>query len=124
MFGIRVFATALLILVASRQSLLASLSFRDGNVHEIFGTNLGGGVQVSNFSTVKLYQAAGTNCGDLVISPGSVFEFEGGARPDGVVTSSVVPEPNMLAIWSLLVGLGITVGWRRRNRAGGPAYRP
>jgi len=30
--------------------------------------------------------------------------------------STVIPEPSTLLIWSLLAGLGIAVGWRRRKR--------
>jgi len=117
-FIIRVLAAALLVLVASSQSLLASLSYEDGNVHEVLGSNLGGGLQVGNFSTVEIYEVRGTNCGDVLVSPGSVLDFEGGPRPDGVVISTVVPEPDAIMIWSLLGGLGIAIGCRRHNRAG------
>jgi len=33
-----------------------------------------------------------------------------------IVNGAVVPEPTTLLIWSLLVSLGITLGWRRRKR--------
>ena len=36
---------------------------------------------------------------------------------DNVVLSQAVPEPTTLIIWSLLGGLGISIGWWRRKRA-------
>jgi len=40
---------------------------------------------------------------------GHPYEF---APPQG----AVIPEPSTLLVWSLLAGLGIGVGWRRRSR--------
>jgi len=34
-----------------------------------------------------------------------------------VKIGAVVPEPGTIVIWSLLAGLGIGLGWRRRKRA-------
>ena len=38
-------------------------------------------------------------------------------RLDAETPDDVIPEPASIAIWSLLGGLGLIVGWRRRRRA-------
>jgi len=119
MFVIRVSAALLLVLAASSQRAQASISYHDGAVHQISGDTLGDGIQVSNFTVVEVYGGAESNCGSLDVSGGGIFCFEGFAvqsvQPAG--TASVVPEPNTMIIWSALGGLGIVIGWRRRNRA-------
>jgi len=42
--------------------------------------------------------------------------FDGIYVAEPSTTGAVIPEPATIAIWSLLAGLGIGVGWRRRKR--------
>ncbi len=41
--------------------------------------------------------------------------FTDGGDPNLVMAQGVVPEPATLLVWSLLAGLGIGLGWRRRR---------
>jgi len=58
----------------------------------------------------------GTNTIDFVVSNTGT-----GANPTGLLVTQVagtyllVPEPTTLLIWSLLAGLGVGLGWRRRK---------
>jgi len=46
---------------------------------------------------------------------GSGWDYEG--RADNIIMNlTYIPEPSTILIWSLLAGLGIGVGWRRRGR--------
>lgn len=42
--------------------------------------------------------------------------FTFGSKPDSAITTTVVPEPATLTLWSLLGGLGIAACWRRRRK--------
>jgi len=71
------------------------------------------------------------NPGD-VYAGGAAFSSGGGGNPANpitlhnfdrvfhadltAVTAEVIPEPSTILIWSLLAGLGIAAGWRRRKR--------
>ncbi|MGO9108885.1 MAG: hypothetical protein ACLP9L_06595 [Thermoguttaceae bacterium] len=122
----RVFAAAVLFLVANGQSALASIYFHDGGVHQVSGGVIDGGIQVSNGSIVDI--SGGIINGDVEVSNGFV-DISGG-KIDGsleVGDASVfgagppqslpTPEPTTIIIWSVLGGLGITIGWPRHNSA-------
>ena len=117
MFVIRLFAVALLVLVANGQSARASvLSFNDGCVHQISSDSIGGGIEVSNHSVVEVYKGSGANCGSLDVCAGSVVIFNDAPQPQPA--SATVPEPNAIIIWSLLSSAGLGLGWwRKRNLA-------
>jgi hypothetical protein len=59
----------------------------------------------------------GTDIDALLLD--STGTFTGGSQigpPESAFAIMPIPEPSTLLIWSLLAGLGIGAGWRRRER--------
>ena len=52
---------------------------------------------------------------DFSVWDGALTADEVGFLANGGSVSGLVPEPTTLLIWSLLAGLGIGLGWRRRK---------
>ena len=86
--------------------------FSAGDAGELWvNGQIGSNAALSTFATVANSDALG----NLVInvnapsSPG--VDIAGLAIEQG----TVIPEPTTLLIWSLLAGLGVSLGWRRRR---------
>jgi len=70
---------------------------------------------------------SGTSIGGTNSVTGNPYDYtatdfkalSGSVPPDGALywndVAAVVPEPATLVIWSLLAGLGVGLGWRRRR---------
>jgi len=54
---------------------------------------------------------------DQIILPKGAIWDTSNLLEDGTLRFVAVPEPSTVAIWTLLAGLGIGIGWRRRKRA-------
>jgi len=68
-------------------------------------------VDVTNIVN-KWTTGTNANNGFTMYAPSTVFQ---GAGFSGATLSVVIPEPTTLLVWSLLAGLGVGLGWRRRK---------
>jgi len=72
-------------------------------------------IDLTGFSQAGFARLIGFN---MKSSHGSDNQFVGLSEVQffGTLAAQVIPEPSTLLIWSLLVGLGIGAGWRRKRR--------
>jgi len=81
----------------------------------------GGGVYYSELYSL-FYERGGGDSYEIALAQGSQGSFNGNFEllTDGLygwrVAPHMIPEPSTLLIWSLLAGLGIGLGWRRRKK--------
>jgi len=78
-----------------------------------FGILAGGGADFTSVNAIELEIDPLGNDLDLIFD---FIDTVGDGDPPG---NGEVPEPSALAIWPILLGLGSTLGWRRRRRARG-----
>jgi hypothetical protein len=79
----------------------------------------GAGVtELYDLDAVSIRAALGTKVRSVSGSTSFDWTQSGGSNLDvqAVVAIATIPEPTTLLIWSLLAGLGIGVGWRRRRK--------
>jgi len=72
-----------------------------------------------HWNSVLEFQVTGNATGlSILVSPGSFGDDNPYIHALGVTVlpSVIIPEPTTFLIWSLLAGLGIGVGWRRRTK--------